>query len=170
MGNSSWLKGTQKQKRPNLLTPKGTDWLFLENVSLKSVLVGNPWILVQGGEMPAGGNACPVGQMLPFLKPSFYFILLICIWLHRVLVGALGIFCHSALDFPVVARRLSCSAACRILVPQSGTEPAAPALKGSFLTTGPPGKSLEYPFVSAVSWLEICEGHSPHHGNCVNHQ
>ena len=51
-----------------------------------------------------------------------------------------------------------------------GTEPAAPALKGSFLTTGPPGKSLEYPFVSAVSWLEICEGHSPHHGNCVNHQ
>ena len=34
MGNSSWLKGTQKQKGPNLLMPKGTDWLFLEDVSL----------------------------------------------------------------------------------------------------------------------------------------
>ena len=37
MGNSSWLKGTQKQKGPNLLMPKGTDWLFLEDVSLSPI-------------------------------------------------------------------------------------------------------------------------------------
>ena len=32
---------------------------------------------------------------------------------------------------------------CRILVPQSGIEPMSPALQGEFLTTSPPGKSLE---------------------------
>ena len=33
-------------------------------------------------------------------------------------------------------------AACGILVPRPGIEPASPALEGGFLTTGPPGKSL----------------------------
>ena len=32
--------------------------------------------------------------------------------------------------------------ACGILVPQPGIKPTSPALKGRFLTTGPPGKSL----------------------------
>ena len=41
----------------------------------------------------------------------------------------------------VVALRLSCSAACGILVPWSGIEPTSPALQGRFLTTGPPGTS-----------------------------
>ena len=36
--------------------------------------------------------------------------------------------------------------ACGILVPQPGMEPMSPALEGRFLTTGPPGKSLEYFF------------------------
>ena len=40
----------------------------------------------------------------------------------------------------VVARGLSCSAACGILVPRPGIEPVSPALQGRFLTTGPPGK------------------------------
>ena len=45
---------------------------------------------------------------------------------------------------PVVAvRGLSCPAACAILVPRPGIEPASPALAGGFLTTGPPGKSRE---------------------------
>ena len=38
--------------------------------------------------------------------------------------------------------RLSYPAACGILVPPPGMEPASPALEGAFLTTGPPGKSL----------------------------
>ena len=43
----------------------------------------------------------------------------------------------------VAEHRLSCSAACGILVPLPGTEPTSPALQGRCLTTGPPGKSLE---------------------------
>ena len=37
---------------------------------------------------------------------------------------------------------LSCPAACGILVPQQGIEPASPAFEGGFFTTGLPGKSL----------------------------
>ena len=40
---------------------------------------------------------------------------------------------------------LSCPAACGILVPRPGIEPMSPALEGRFLTTGPPGKSLQIP-------------------------
>ena len=43
----------------------------------------------------------------------------------------------------LVARELSCPVACGILVPPPGIEPAAPALEGGFLTTGPPGKSQD---------------------------
>ena len=39
-----------------------------------------------------------------------------------------------------VARGLSCSMVCGILVPQPGIEPKSPALQGGFLTTEPPGK------------------------------
>ena len=41
----------------------------------------------------------------------------------------------------VVVHRLSCPAACGILVPWTGIEPTSPALEGKFFTTGPPGKS-----------------------------
>ena len=34
--------------------------------------------------------------------------------------------------------------ACEILAPRPGTEPASPALEGEILTTGPPGKSLQW--------------------------
>ena len=38
--------------------------------------------------------------------------------------------------------RLSCSAACGILIPTRGIEPSSPlASQGRFLTTGPPKKS-----------------------------
>ena len=41
-----------------------------------------------------------------------------------------------------MAPRLSCSVACRILVPRPRIEPASPALQGGFLTTGLlPGKA-----------------------------
>ena len=39
----------------------------------------------------------------------------------------------------VAALGLSCPAACGILVPWLGIEPASPALEGGFLTTGPQG-------------------------------
>ena len=76
--------------------------------------------------------------------------------LRQVLVAACGIFvvalrllssCSArapqGAGSVVAARRLSCPAACGILVPQPGIEPAFPALEGGFLTTGPPGKSLK---------------------------
>ena len=66
----------------------------------------------------------------------FFFLPIYFIWLHRVLTAMHGM-------------------ACGILVPQPGIKPASPALEGRFLTTGPPGKSLEgsnfLPFVSAVA-------------------
>ena len=40
----------------------------------------------------------------------------------------------------VVACRLSCSTAYRILTPQKRIGPMSPALQGGFLATGPPGK------------------------------
>ena len=45
-------------------------------------------------------------------------------------------------DSAVAALGLSCPAACRILVPWPGTILMSPVLKGGFLTTEPPGKSL----------------------------
>ena len=41
----------------------------------------------------------------------------------------------------VLVHGLNCPAACGILVPRPGIEPASPALEGGFFTTGPPGKS-----------------------------
>ena len=46
----------------------------------------------------------------------------------------------------VVVCGLNCSEACRILIPQLGIESASPRLQGEFLTTGPPGKSLQFTF------------------------
>ena len=43
---------------------------------------------------------------------------------------------------PAAVHRLSCSAACGILVPWLGIESVSPALEGGFLSTWSPGKSL----------------------------
>ena len=51
----------------------------------------------------------------------------------------------------VVAHRLTCSTACRILVPQLGIEPAFTALQGRLSTFGPPENSLHFSFKSRVS-------------------
>ena len=40
--------------------------------------------------------------------------------------------------------------ACGILAPQPGIEPAPPALEGKVLTTGPPEKSQDLPFIFDV--------------------
>ena len=84
-----------------------------------------------------------------FLKIFIYLF----IWLRRVLVAACGLLSsgvwalkHMHWGSVVVACGLSCPAACGILVPRPGIEPASPALEGGFLTTGPPGKSPELLF------------------------
>ena len=55
--------------------------------------------------------------------------------------------------------RLSCSAACGILVPWPGVKPAPPALEGGFLTAGPPGKSpVLLNLLKLVLWpLLVCD-------------
>ena len=52
----------------------------------------------------------------------------------------------------VAAHGLSCSAACSILVLQPGIKPASPALQSEFLTTGPPGTSLN----NSLLWRLSC--------------
>ena len=73
----------------------------------------------------------PNSQKAIFLKKNKTIYL--CIWLCWVWVAILWIF--------IVAQWLSCPAACGILVPWPGIEPASFAMEGGFLTTGPPGKS-----------------------------
>ena len=49
----------------------------------------------------------------------------------------------------------SCTEACGILVLWPAFESTSPALKGRFLTTGPPGKSLVKYFIEC-SWTWVC--------------
>ena len=53
--------------------------------------------------------------------------------------------CHAGFS-PVVACGFSCFAASGILVPQPGIKPMSQACEGSFLTTGPRGRSLPSSF------------------------
>ena len=53
----------------------------------------------------------------------------------------------------VAAHGLSCPAAYYVLVHRPGIEPTCSALKGGFLTTGPPGKSLDTVFYECNSTL-----------------
>ena len=84
---------------------------------------------------------------------GFVWLLLFFFWLHWLFVEACGLSLVVAhRDFSLVLAhqlqnvKLSCSAACGILVPKPRIEPASPALEGGSLTTGPPGKS-HVPFV-----------------------
>lgn len=59
--------------------------------------------------------------------------------------------CH-LVSFLLVARlnsfgtRAQLLQGCGVLIPQPGIEPHSPALRGEFLTAGPPGKSQEFTF------------------------
>ena len=59
----------------------------------------------------------------------------------------LSLYCSTRASL-VAVHRLSCPAACPILVPRPGIEPASPALEGGFFTTAPPGKSLPVTLLS----------------------
>ena len=81
---------------------------------------------------------------LCFLKKYIY--LFIYLWLCRVFAVARGLLS-------------SCCAACGILVPRPGIDPASPALEGRFLTAGPPGKSFLSAFVLCYSLYPECLPH-----------
>ena len=86
------------------------------------------------------GTQCTVSTWLLLLFFFLIFIYLFCsIWSQLRHTGS---FIPCAGFSLVAACGLSCPAACEILVPQPGMEPMSPALKGGFLTTGPPKKSL----------------------------
>ena len=57
---------------------------------------------------------------------------------HVLAVLVIPVVCGASL----VAQGLSCPAAGEILVSRQTIKPMTPALEGRFLTTGPPGKSL----------------------------
>ena len=80
-------------------------------------------------------------------------------WLCWASVAVLGLsrcgtWALEHVGLVAVACRLSCSVACGILVPQPGIEPASPSLKGRFLATGSPGKSLTV-LLSIAAWKDI---------------
>ena len=106
----------------------------------------------------------PLSPPSPLAPRYSFFKKHVFIWLHLVLAPAFGIFiatcgvyCCGArapewMGSVVVARRLSCSVACGILVPQPGMEPSLPALEGGVLTTGSPGNS---PTMGFLRWKPI---------------
>ena len=72
-----------------------------------------------------------------------FFICLSCWSVSLSIQAALGVLVQlQHVGSFGVAHGLSCPKACGIFISQPGIEPAFPALKSIFLTTGPPGKSL----------------------------
>ena len=69
----------------------------------------------------------------------------------------------------VVAHGLSYPAACGILVPQPGIEPAYPALEGRFFTTGPRGKSLEFFLIEVQLIYNVVPISAVQHSDSVIH-
>ena len=77
-------------------------------------------------------------------------------WLHLVLIAARGssLAVHElsscGMGLVVAVLWLSCSVVCGILVQPPGIEPASLALQGGFLTTGPPGKFIDWSLKRAL--------------------
>ena len=87
-------------------------------------------------EVAEGGrNKTAIGTIL---RSSVCFL----VWLLWVLVASGEIFSSSSWTLTAACGHHG-SAACGILVPQTGIELMSPALQGGFLTLGPPGKSQE---------------------------
>ena len=90
----------------------------------------------------------PGGQEQPYLSPSTHpsvmsrplmGLVILFIWLHWVLVVALGLS----------------STACGILFPRPGIEPTSSELEGRFSTTGSPGESLLLLFFKILLFLAV---------------
>ena len=95
------------------------------------------------------GRFCGLLVHILLFPPVQIRYLCVCVCVH-----VLGLVVHGGfsscgawtLDYMssvFAAFRLSFPMACGILVPQPGIEPVSPALESKFLTTGPPGKSLD---------------------------
>ena len=73
---------------------------------------------------------------------------------HRLLIVLASVVIERSLwgmqSSVVVMHRLSCPTYCGVLVPRPGIERMSPALAGRFLTTGPQGKSQDWPFLIAL--------------------
>ena len=68
------------------------------------------------------------------------------LFLSLSFLAVLGLHCGTGLSCPAACGFLI--PRCGILVPPPRIEPASPALRGRFLTTGAPGKSLRPNFLS----------------------
>ena len=94
----------------------------------------------------------------------FYFLkIFLNLWLYWVLLCTWDLCCSTRTSLwlwcegsVVMVCRFGCLAACRILVFQSGMEPASPALGGRFLTSRPPGRSLTMFYIGLFVFLLIC--------------
>ena len=93
-------------------------------------------------------NICLLFQSLILIISNLLWIILVSHKLKKIhfffdCVGSQLWYAGPSLrhsGFQVVGHRLSCPAACWILVPRPGIKPTSPALQGRFLTTGSPGK------------------------------
>ena len=94
------------------------------------------WAVPAPGQSQSGNEHLEEVRLLLSAQPLSPFKWLF-VWLHRVLVVALGIFRCGMQASLVTVRVPRCPTACGILVPQPGVEPASPALEGGVLTTRP---------------------------------
>ena len=106
-----------------VLGPEGSSRIYLRH---------NPWPLkARSWFIQYNKSICPYWSCLPGrVKHLFTYLF----WLHWVLFVACGLS-------PAEVHRLSCLKTCVILVFWPGIKLTFPALKGRFLTAGPPGKS-----------------------------
>ena len=133
--------------------------------NVNSLLSAGFSVCFQSWKMLNKNPAILLNSRLKCLKPGAFLFLFFYFWphwlsvaAHRLLVAALGLSLVAASrayspvaacglqsvgSIVVVHNGLSCPISWRIPVPRPGIEPVSPALEGRFLTTGPPGKSLE---------------------------
>ena len=69
----------------------------------------------------------------------------VCLSSCGVTLSSCGVQALESVGSVVTVHRLSCPAACGILVPWLGMEPTFLSLEGRLLTSGPPGKSFFFP-------------------------
>ena len=136
---------------PLLKTNPARKWCRFLLPPWKSVAYYPPQLQFELPESFSGLLLCPYCDAL--LKNIY----LLFIWLHWVWVTAHGIFCWASVRLlSVVADRLSGPSVYGILLPWTGIRLVSPALEGTFLTTGPPGKSLWW--LSISFWEAIRSG------------
>ena len=101
---------------------------------------------------PNEANLCGINflqkrKLLNFHPVFKKYLLILAVWDLSYGTWELSPLC---MDFLVVARGFSCSAACGTLVPRPGIKPESLTLVGRFLATGPPGKSFQGVFFKGL--------------------